>query len=195
MPKQIQNPVVGQLLSQVFNLQGRVEPALDEIVTPTVQVADLGRGSPSPIVRGVVHQCLQGGVAGELFTARLEVPGNVIARVRRVHLYSASAAFFVAKFTNAGGPQANTAVKEVTDGRLSNRDVPAASVLTYGTQVGGLPATTWRVRVPTEGVTFEPAHWIVGSGCANQFGFMEFQLQSANVQVLLCLELEEYTIA
>ena len=37
----IQTPVVGQLLQRAFGIKGRVRPALDEIIVPVVNVADL----------------------------------------------------------------------------------------------------------------------------------------------------------
>jgi len=195
MAKRIQNPGVGQLLQGLFDLQGRVQPQLDEIIVPTVQLGDLGRGSAPPVVRAVSHQCVMLAVAGEFAGARLEVPGNTLLKITAIHVSPTTSGFAYWKFTNASAALAGTADKEVTDGRLSDQNVGAGSVMTFGTRVGGLANPAALVKVNSTGTTFTPEHWVIGSGRPDQFGFWEFGFQSPNVQVVLTVEGLEYTIA
>lgn len=199
MPKQIQNPLVGQALQYLFGLQGRVEPSLDEIVVPTVQIGDLSRGGPPGITRSASAAFSQAaGGAGQFSVARFEVPGNVVARIdSMVVRVSGAAATLIITHGSTFATPANTAQKSLKDGRLLQAGEVAAGVVTYGTQgvTPFAPTTSERyflasnalVTIPTPGL-------IVGSGLPGQFGFMEFGLITPNLQLDATIQWTEFRL-
>ena len=78
MPKNINNPTVGRALTRLFNLQGRVQPSLDEIVLPVVQVANIAQEAPpSPKARCAALLTTAATGAGENYDLVLQVPIGV----------------------------------------------------------------------------------------------------------------------
>lgn len=198
MPKQIQNPLVGQALQYAFGLQGRVDPALDEIVIPVVSVGDLSRGGPPGISRAASAAFSQAAVVGEFAVARFEVPGNVVARIDRLVVRSsAAAATLVVTYGSTFPTPANTAQKNLKDGRLREANQVPAGVLTFGTQVPTpfAPTTSERYFLASNVLTvLELPGAVVGSGLAGQFGFLEFGLITNNVQLDATLHWTEFTL-
>lgn len=194
MPKPIQNPIVGQALQLAFGLQGRVEPSLDEIITPVVVVGELGRGAPPPVQGIASARGSQPAVATEYFRARFESPGNILAVIRRIHFRFPTAGILFAQFDNADPPEVPTAGKAFTDGRLTDVGRSPSSVITYGTKSAILPGRQWGAWVPTDGLTMD-VNWIVGSGRQDQFGFLEFGFSVANVACdVFTIEWQEYSL-
>lgn len=195
MPQVIQNPVVGQLLQRAFNLQGRVRPALDEIIVPTVSLGELAPGSAPPITRAATARFSQAAVVGERFVARFEVPGNVIAVINALSIQASTAGPVFVHFGSSIAAGATTAQKSYADGRLIDQGETPAAVLTYDTQVGNLATIDWGVSGnPTTGQRFEPRGWVVGTGRRDQFGFLEFNYGTDNLTVGGALEWTEYAI-
>lgn len=192
MPKQIQNPIVGQALQRAFGLQGRVDPALDEVVTPVVVLGDLQQNTAPDAALAASAFIFQSAVAGQNFTVRFEIPGNMLAQIHAVHIRPATASPVRVKFSNTGPAQANVAEKSLNDGRLIEAGISPAAVVTYGTQAAALANSQLLLWAPTDGLTWEPLHAIVGSGLPNQFGFLELQVSTVNVSCYLGIEWKEY---
>ena len=194
MSSVIQDPRVGQLLQNVFGLQGRMEFYLENGIVPTLTVGDLGRGAQPPVVRRATAAFRQAAVAAERFTARFEIPGNMIALITKMNIVPATGVVRSrAKFSSVGAALASTASKSLTDGRLIEVGQAPAGVLTFGTRATSI-TDEWRgVADNTGGLTYEPG-WVIGSGKADQFGFFEFQVETTNLEVFGSLEWIEYQL-
>lgn len=194
MAKRIQNPVVGQALQRAFGLQGRVDPSLDEIIVPVVNLGDIGQNSPPDISGVAIARADQGGVAGEVYRARFEVPGNVLAVIQRIYVRTTTLQTFRVNFVSPGAARAFTASKAYTDGRLLDAGLSPAGVLTFGTDPAPLPTYQWSFAAPTDGVIVAPPGLVVGSGREGQFGFLEFSGTGVNTPVFLSLQWREYRV-
>lgn len=195
MTKTIQNPRVSGALQEAFDLQGRVKPALDEIIIPTVQVADLSTGQIPATRRACSCRFIQPGVAGEKFTARFEIPAGIIAVVQRLFIYPSADLRIFAQFSGFSvGALPNVAQKAVTDQRLTVSGIQPAGVLTYGTQAPFVTNAQWMGFAPLgQGLIYEPNGWVVFGGLQN-FGFLELQSGTDNVQVIGHMEWTEYDL-
>lgn len=196
MTKQIQRPDTGTLLTDHFRLSSRVAPELDEIVTPTVTVADLTKGSTPPICRSAAAQFSQGVVAAERAVWRLEAPPGVILKVTSFWLSNIDATsdcnvHFGSSF--AVVPSV-ASVSRFTDGRLTGAELPGGLLL-HDTQVAALAAFEWRRLLdPLEEINFTPPNWIVGTGLPGSFGFIEFGMGSLITGVNVSLEWDEFQL-
>lgn len=197
MAKQIQNPTVGDVLRQAFDIKGRVSPLLEEFVVPTVLIGDLGRGAPPAFIRHAVARFSQGAVVGQRAVWRFEMPGGMIAVMRRFwYRPVGSNGSIVTFFGSSIAPPAGTATKVFTDGRLAGQNNPAG-VLTFGTQVGNLATNQFVINAvqDPDAFAFEPpAGWVVGSGIAGQFGFLEQNFSVDNIGIDVVMEWDEYQI-
>jgi len=185
-------------LSKLLGLQGRVKPSLEEYVIPTIQVADLAQGGLPPVTRRCVIQFDVAGVVGEVATVSFEVPGGVLAVLRNLKCNSAADAnllMFVGSSVNTAGFTEKSGV--LVDGRLRATESESAATFVFGTQAGALAQIDWRMGAPA-GISLElivnNLGWAVGSGRPDQFGFMEFQLESSNTTGRFTVEWDEYQI-
>lgn len=124
MPKQIQEPGVGQELTRLFGLLGRVRPALDEVIVPVVQVAELGQGSPPGRTNAfALWVSIAAGAAGEFSYLRMDVPAGTVVQLLRVRV-DTSVYCYVGETYGAG--VGATAVSRVTS--YDSRGNQASSV-------------------------------------------------------------------
>lgn len=192
----VQNPNVGDALRQAFDLKGSVRPFLEEFIVPTVQVGDLARGAPPAFVRHAVARFSQGAVVGQRAVWRFEMPGGMIAVLRRFWFRPVGANGTVVTFFGSSiAPPAGTATKVFTDGRLAGQE--PAGVLTFGTQVGNLATNQFVINAVQDPDAFDfrpPGGWVVGSGQAGQFGFLEQNFSVDNTGIDVVLEWDEYQI-
>jgi len=200
MAQPIQDPTVGMALQALFKLQGRVRPALEEFVLPTVVVASIAENSPPAAAGAAVLRFAQGAVAGEYGTWRFEVPGGSFAEVTRLTGQIGANGFIRLHFPgNAAtiGPLAHTANKGFIDGRIINARGQPASVLTYSTQAAALGSYEWVYPV-TANQTFSidmPQGLIVGTGDESTFGFLEGQFSAVNTAIYsMSLWWREYAV-
>lgn len=202
MAQPIQDPTVGVVLQGLFKLQGRVRPALEEFIIPTVQVADISQGARPATRRRAVAGIAQAAVAGQVFQARFEIPGGMIAVIRRINLSSTTGAMNI-RFNFPGNAAsiaalAGVSAKAFTDGRLlpgapSGAQQPAG-VLTFGTNAAALATTQAVFRLfATQELVIYP-DWVVGTGHPQLVGFLEFESNTANAQVAGSVEWDEYPI-
>lgn len=201
MAQPIQDPTVGVTLQKLFSLQGRVRPALEEFIIPTVVVADLSPAAAPPIRRRAGAFNAHAAVVGEFFTLRFEMPATTFAVVRRIMVSAAVGGDLLFNFPgNAAtlAALASTAGKSFIDGRLlpgapSGAQLPAG-VVTSGTQAAALTPTPFAwPRATGEVSNIEPTGWVVG-GFPSLTGFLEMQLDVANTGVAWSLEWDEYQL-
>jgi len=195
MPR-IQTPQVGQLLQRLFKITGRYRPSLEEFIVPTVQIADLGQGSPPPIIRSATSFFSQAAVVGERATFRLECPPTTLLTLDSM-LFTAGSSSSIEIFLGSSVPApATPATTRFTDGRILQANENTAGKVNFGTQAAGLAAFHFRQAllsgVPT---LIKPLNWIVGSGVPVQFGFIDFQFGPLNVSFEAILQWTEYQIA
>lgn len=199
MGQAIQRPDIGAALQRYFALVGRVRPELEEFVLPVVSVGDLAAGGAPPVVRRVTASFSQAAVAAQVFQARFEIPGSMLAVIRQVNINAPGGAALNIRFHQAGnvatiGAQANTAPKSFTDGRLLEENQLAGGVLTFGTQAAALATTESLYRVYAAQSLVLTPDWVVGTGRADLFGFLEFESNTANAAVAGTLMWDEYQI-
>jgi hypothetical protein len=193
MAKDIGDPTVGAALQALFRLQGRVKIGMEEFVIPTVQVADLSVSAAPALAAGAAAQLSVVGVAAQRTTWRFEIPGSMFAQVLAFNIFMLAGTRFNVAFTAAGPGHAGIAGKALTDGRLTQRGLEPAGVMTGGATAAAPIGAQWRTELAAnEERRFEPKHWIVGSGLEAQFGFIEFQAGTANIGGTLSIEWAEY---
>jgi len=202
MAQPIQDPTVGGALQALFSLQGRVRPALEEFIVPTVRIADLSQGATPAISRHASAAFNQAAVAGEHAQLRFEMIPGALAVIRRLHLVADTDTMIRINFPgNAAtlGALGTVAAKGFTDGRVlagspGGEQNPAA-VLTYGTAVAPLGAfQVFFQALATEEVNIEPRGWVVGTGRPDLYGFLELDTYSLNVQLRGSIEWDEYQL-
>jgi len=199
----IQRPEIGAALQKLLGLQGRVQPALDQFVVPTISVGTLELGAAPPVVRKAVVSINENAVALQRFVGRFEAVPGTICVLRKINLFSsAGAANFSARFpgnATAVGPFANLRTSAFTDGRLLSGSVGGAQGpsgrLTTGTQAASLGAMTFQVRIPAEGLNYDiPGNgWVIGNGQIE--GFMDFQVALDNTTIQGSIEWDEYALS
>ena len=198
----INNPLVARILQRAFRLQGRVRPVLEESIVPTVSLGDLSAGMAPDVSRHVVTRIVIPPVIGELATIRIEAIAGTVLVITNINFWTNVLGFVTAKFPGSSAtlnPQASTASKSFTDGRLlpggPEPSLPSG-VLTFGTQAGFLAGTHWQARIPDPlGLFYEPKGWVVGGvDSTDLLGFLEFQFDGANVLFVGSVEWDEYQI-
>lgn len=203
MTQPIQDPSVGVTLQNLFNLQGRVRPSLEEFVVPTVQIADLSGYARPPVTRRATCLINQNPVAGERFVMRFEAIPGTICVLRRIRVAPSTQGNFSWQFVgNAAtlGALGTTAVKSFADGRLLTGNPSGlqrpSGVLTTGTQVGGLATPQGQAIAPVTGLVLDipDPGWVVGTGNPSLFGFFEAQIATVNITVVGSMEWDEYSV-
>jgi len=205
MAIRIGNPRVSEQLVRAFNLTGNVSPELDDLVVPTVQVANLEMGAPPAVQRTATFYAAMGAVAGERFVFQLAVPPGVIAVIKRLILYGSPGAprALLAKFsgkTSGITTPATTAGSCFTDGRLAGTGAEPSSKLYYNTQVSNITGSDWALplylNIPTwdSGAREFIPHWgwVVGSGNTTDSGYFEGTFDYVNSAMHMTLEIEEF---
>lgn len=192
MALQIQRPEIWANLQRLFRIVGKGKLELEQNVIPVVQVGDVSLGQLPPVVRSCSAAATIVPVAGELATVRFEVPGGVLAQIRRLHVWASGDCSFTGSFSSAGSAQAGTGLSSYIDGRLLQLGQGPAGLLTFGTQVAAIAPIQFVARVPTaQAHIFEFEHLVVGSGTPDQFGFAEFQIDAANTTMVFNIEWDE----
>ena len=205
MTMRIGNPRVSEQLVRAFNLTGAVSPELDELVVPTVQVANLEMGAPPAIQRTATYYAAQAAVAGERFVFQLAVPPGVIAVIKRIMLYGITTqprpllARFAGKTSTITTP-ATTAGSCFTDGRLAQTGAQPSSKLFYNTQVANVAGSDWSLPLYLNNATWNSAArefipkwgWVVGSGNSVDSGYWEGTFDYVNTTMAMTLETEEF---
>lgn len=205
MAQTIQDPGVGAALQRLFGLQGRVRPALEEFVVPTVQLADLSLGAPPPLIRHASCRTSIAAVAGERPVFRFESVGGMICVIRRIFLFSATGAsnpsFAFRGNAATLGALGTVATKSFTDGRLLPGTPWGAQqpsgVLTIGTQAGSIGTVHWEARMEAVGgLEIVPrGGWVVGTGRPGLVGFLEGQVATNNIALALSMEWDEFFLS
>lgn len=202
MPTKIQRPGVAEALTRAFGIVGRMRPALDEVIVPTVSIGDLSRGGPPPAARQSVSSFTAAAVPTEKLFWRLDVPPNMIAVIEAITLHATGACNLKVNFPgNAAilpaGP--NAANESLTDGRVAGQFAGPGCALTWGSGPGGL-GTAWSYQQylgpasdPPVVIRPHPA-WVVGSDEGN-YQFLEMALDTINVGLdALAIEWVEYGV-
>jgi hypothetical protein len=201
----IGNPRVSEQLVRAFNLTGAVSPELDELVVPTVQVANLEMGAPPAVQRTCTYYLSQGAVSGERFVFQLAVPPGVITVIKRMMVYGITAtprvllARFAGKTSTITTP-ATTAGSCFTDGRLSQTGAQPSSKLFFNTQVSNVANSDWALPLYLNNPTWNSAArefvphwgWVVGSGNSTDSGYFEGTYDLTNTSISMTLETEEF---
>lgn len=197
----IQSPAVGTALQDLFGLQGRVRPALEEFIIPTVQVADIGQGSAPYVRRHAIARWYQAAVAAEYFTMRFEMIPGTIAVVRHMQVTAGGTGSLRVNFAgNAAtiAALATTATKGFTDGRIlagsAGGGQTPAGVLTYSTSAALVGTYQGQIRLTTTPYDLYPDGWVIGTGASGLFGFLEFAFDNANQVVQGYVEWDEYQV-
>lgn len=206
MAKDINNPLVGELLQRAFDLKGRVRPSLEEFIVPTISLGDLSLSLGPSIKRHAACRVAQAAVSGQRFVFRFEAIPGTICVITRVFFHSAAGATefagaFVGNAATVSG-LGSTALKGYTDGRLLpgtpfGAPVQPSGVVTFGTQVGpGGILALFSIQVPAAGLVYEPppGTWVVGTGGSSLFGFLEGFLALNNTLVTGGFEWDEYPV-
>jgi hypothetical protein len=165
----IQVPRITAELVRALRLMGKVTPALDLVVTPTVVVADLSAGQNPPLTNAVVGQiAVAAGGAGQFSESRLLVnPGATLLMPKRLtvsHEGAAAAKVFI--ILSAATSFVTVASSIMVDGRRPSTG--AAGVLSGGTGAVAPPATAMLAfTVPVgQAVQYDFTDWVLGNGQA-----------------------------
>ena len=197
MSLRIQNPLVGELLTAAFRLTGRIQPQLEEFIVPVVVVGDLGDGGPIPVRRAAISSSFFTAVPGELPTATFECPPGTMCQITKFFVLGPPGSTLTMRvsFTNAGVIQPAAAKKDFTDGRLTEENQRPVGTLFVGSQAGNIgPITGHFVFLDTSRTEIHPKNWIIGSGKLAQFGHVQFQISTANIDITWGVEWIEYPL-
>lgn len=205
MGKQIQRPEIGAALTRLTRLTGSYAPELEESILPVINVGELGIVMQPPVRRqaSLIHTIAA--VALQFPTWRFEVPGSILAVIRKIWIQPSTTSAHFNMFSAASilVPPAGIIRGDFTDGRLSGIDPLSganlqdpAGFIGAGTQVAPLAAITWRAGVITAfpGTFFDDLGWVVGSGGPDTPGFMEFQYGVLNEQIRFRMEWDEFQV-
>jgi len=206
MSFRIGNPRVSEQLTRAFNLTGSVSPELDELVVPTVQVADISQSSPPGIQRTATSYFSQPAVGGQRACFQMIVPGGTLAVIKRVSFFAsdslaaADAWFLLFSAESAAlGKPASQATMSFTDGRLQQTGVVPSAQVWFGTKVSTLSAD-WALpmfyvdaALGSASAEYVPsAGWVVGSGKAGVSSYLEGAFDAVNEPQACVIEWEEF---
>jgi len=205
MAIRIGNPRVSEQLVRAFNLTGSVSPELDDLVVPTVQVANLEMGAPPAVQRTATYYAAQSAVASKRFVFQLVVPPGVITVIKRMMVYgiTASPRAILARFsgkTSTITQPATTAGSCFTDGRLAQTGAEPSSKLYYNTQTSNVANSDWALPLYLNEPNWNSAArefiphwgWVVGSGNSRDSGYFEGTFDLVNTGISMTLETEEF---
>lgn len=166
MPRNVQNPIVAELLTHAFQLTGHGHFDLDELVVPTIQVGALDCGFPPAKCRSAMVRGVSAAVLAEFGYFRFLAPAGVLAQIISVAAVPASAGALEVDLEDQFSATVTTAVTTAlfSDGRLRAGGpgpgaTPACQFFT-GTSSGF--AGEFAIPMPATGVLWEPKDLIVG---------------------------------
>lgn len=195
----IQSPTVGQLLQNLFGLQGRVRPALEEFIVPVVNVADVAKSAGVSIRRSVVGRFTIAAVVGELPQIQMAVPAGIIARVTKLYLWSDTVMQVRIHHGNGLAAAPPTAMStRYTDWRLLSPTFQNPAVIpTVGTAAAGLAVyeevyRLFTVNRPIE-LEWDQLGGVVVGGTSTT-GYFEVAAVTANSSLNGTLMWEEYQL-
>ncbi len=196
----INRPDVWARLQDLFRLTDSTQLSIEPFVLPTVQLANLEGAQLPTLTRHAVASFVQGATALEFGTARFETVGGTLCHIRKLTAWSTAAVTLQINFPGNAttlAAQANTAAKGFTDGRIPIATEAPAGVLTFGTQVAAItvPAQFHLDLQNSIPFTYDPVNWIIGVGFdPTLVGFLELQLGTLNVPLVVTLEWDEYAV-
>jgi len=191
--KPIQNPRVGQALAREFNLVGRVNPLLDEVLVPVVLSGDIRSTVPPRRREATARNSISPGV-GLFAFFRFEVPPATLARV--THLFMDVEADTLISFhwgsSLAAPVNAQTSVA-FTDGRLRREGaLPAGRFFVDDVAAPLISANRdWEafVLAASDGRVFLPESTV---GQPDNTDFLEITLRTADVDANATIYWEEF---
>ena len=194
MAKPIQNPRVGQALAREFNLVGRVEPLLDEILVPVVLAGDV-RSVVAPRTRsGVIHAFQGAGVSPAFAYFRLETPPGTLARVNLVACNPDAAGRLLVHWGSVSAAPANAQLAlTYTDGRQRREGATPAVRLFSDTLAAVLTGPNQHWNVPVAAAQTSPVtipEFTMGQPDAEDF--VEFVFTTDATAVRLVVAFEEF---
>lgn len=201
MAQDIGVPGLGAALQELLRLQGRVRPQFDEIIIPTITVADLSHCAAPTVCRSVVSRmdCLK--VAGRYPSIRLDAQEGVIAQIKHIWILAESAdtrwgAIYEGAAVAAGS---STVVSTFADGRLRGPSVPGPPTPGVQAQAGTGPSVVsnppWQRQAGTApGIDYAPERWIIGGGQAgdNARNAITMTGFTANQNATVVMEWDEF---
>lgn len=194
MSQPIQTPEPGEALRAAFKLRGRVRPALEEFIVPTINLGDVGQGQPPGTPRAAWGHIFVGAVAAEYARWRLEIPERTIAHVTAIHIRPATAGTLRIKNQNVPGVVNTSQQARLTDERLVDTGEDPAATFIYGTDVNPLTNFNFATWAPVTGLIFRPSWLVIGTGEGSNAGSVAFGFDTANVACFFGLEWTEYPI-
>jgi hypothetical protein len=175
MAQDIGVPGLGAALQELLRLQGRVRPQFDEIIVPTITVADLSHCAMPVVCRSVVTRmdCLK--VAGRYPIVRLDAQAGIVCHIKQIWILAEAddtkwGLVFEGMGVTAGS---STVVSKFADGRLRGPTIPGPPTpgvhASAGTSVSVVPTPTWeRTAMTGPGIEYAPERWVIGGGQAGQ---------------------------
>lgn len=196
MPQPIQTPTVGTQLQAAFNLVGRVNPVLDEVVIPVVTVADLSSSGTLPIARQAATQFQISAVAAEYPVSTMRVPGSVLVVLDRIFVRCNAATSVGLSLGNNYATPATSPSHYIVDGRLRQQgDTSPGARVTYGTQVAAPGAVRFLRYYAPANVTQEIRvdNVVIGSGVPGVDAYLELYAVVQNQLLDVSMHWREYT--
>lgn len=202
MPKQINTPIPGELLRREFGLVGRIRPALDEVIVPVVNIADLATAGGLPLERTCVARFTQSAVVGERFVAQLVVRPNTLIRLRTLSAWSDTNNTNLKlhhgnKLPATPGTQAEV---RYTDGRLliptflNPAVFPTFDTATAANALVADYEEWYRLATANQMYQVDLSHIVVGSDDSTSNGFLEFEANQDNTGFSMSLTWTEYQL-
>jgi hypothetical protein len=205
MSFRIGNPRVTEQLTRAFNLTGNVSPELDELVVPTVQIADLQMGAPPALQRTATCYFSEAANITQRTCFQFICPPGTLAVIKRVSFFtnslSAPRSWFLIFSGNSPllGKPTNQADMKFTDGRLERSGVVPSCQVWFGRKtstlnaVWALPQNLIDATYGSAECVYEPtAGWVVGSGVAGESSYLEGAFDHVNTHQSGVIEWEEF---
>lgn len=195
MSQPIQVADIGSALQYLFRLQGRVRPALEEFIVPTVLVGDVSQSSPPFVSRRATAQYFINATVGEKATMLFRAPANTLAVLHRIRaMADTTKGHLIANFGQTISDPAGVNTTELTDSRQRALSGQAVCSFLAGTQVAALPSASFRrplvADTPVD-IDLTPGWAVGGLGVPDA---VELQFTTANVQLVGTFEWTEYVL-
>lgn len=193
MPHRVQNPRAGSALQREYDLRGRVNPMIDEMIVPVAIVSNLARQAGLPLTRRVAAFRFMGaGGAGFYSDQRLETPPNVFLELRQLRATTDTSGVLRVHFGSTITAPTSSATQAFMDGRLRAQGATPAARLyadnTYGAQLTG-SQLRFTLTAGTD-LVLTGIDWPLGR--TDAYDFLEFGHDTANASLQLSLVWDEY---